>query len=171
MARRPASSWIRNTTALAIQRLCPAARQVLDCFTHTGSFALNAGIAGAAAVLGVDASELGVAQARENAELNGLSDRVTLSAAQMCSICCRSWNRRAKSLMWLFWIRRPSPNPAVLSQKRCQGLPRDQPARHEAGERTAAISPPAPAPTSWTRSCSPRPSARPLQTYTNASAR
>ena len=49
---------------------------MLDCFTHTGSFALNAGLAGAEHVLGVDASELGVAQARENAALNGLSDRV-----------------------------------------------------------------------------------------------
>ena len=43
---------------LAIQRLCKDKR-VLDCFTHTGSFALNAGIAGAREVLGVDASELG----------------------------------------------------------------------------------------------------------------
>lgn len=48
--------------------------KVLDCFTHTGSFALNAAKAGAKSVLGVDASELAVAQARENAELNGLSD-------------------------------------------------------------------------------------------------
>lgn len=56
----------------AIRGLCPGAR-VLDCFTHTGSFALNAGKAGAAHVIGVDASELGVAQARENAQLNGLS--------------------------------------------------------------------------------------------------
>ena len=60
---------------LAIQRFCRG-RRVLDCFTHTGSFALNAGIAGAASVLGVDASELGVEQARKNAALNGLSDRV-----------------------------------------------------------------------------------------------
>lgn len=60
---------------LAIQRLCKDAK-VLDCFTHTGSFALNAGIAGAASVLGVDASELAVAQAEENAALNGLSDTV-----------------------------------------------------------------------------------------------
>lgn len=60
---------------LAIQKLCKGAR-VLDCFTHTGSFALNAGIAGAAKVLGVDASELAVQQARENAALNGLSDIV-----------------------------------------------------------------------------------------------
>ena len=60
---------------LAIQRLC-AGKRVLDCFTHTGSFALNAGLAGASSVLGVDASELGVAQAEENAALNGLSDTV-----------------------------------------------------------------------------------------------
>ena len=60
---------------LAVQKLCKGAK-VLDCFTHTGSFALNAGIAGAAEVTGVDASELAVAQARENAELNGLQDRV-----------------------------------------------------------------------------------------------
>ena len=59
----------------AAAKLCRGAR-VLDCFTHTGSFALNAGLAGAEHVLGVDASELGVAQARENAALNGLSDRV-----------------------------------------------------------------------------------------------
>ena len=67
---------------LAIQRLCPG-KKVLDCFTHTGSFALNAGIAGASSVLGVDASELGVAQARENASLNGLSDRVTFTCADV----------------------------------------------------------------------------------------
>lgn len=60
---------------LAIHKLCPGAK-VLDCFTHTGSFALNAGIAGAASVLGVDASEPAVEQATENAKLNGLEDRV-----------------------------------------------------------------------------------------------
>lgn len=60
---------------LAIQKLCKG-KKVLDCFTHTGSFALNAGVAGAASVLGVDASDLAVEQARENAELNGLSDTV-----------------------------------------------------------------------------------------------
>lgn len=61
---------------LAIQKLCNGA-EVLDCFTHTGSFALNAGIAGAKKVLGVDASELAVAQAKENAARNHLSERVT----------------------------------------------------------------------------------------------
>ena len=60
---------------LAIKRLCKDAK-VLDCFTHTGSFALNAGIAGAGSVIGVDASQLAVDQATENARLNGLEDRV-----------------------------------------------------------------------------------------------
>lgn len=67
---------------LAIQRLCPGKR-VLDCFTHTGSFALNASLAGASSVLGVDASELGVAQAEENAALNGLSDTVHFRCADV----------------------------------------------------------------------------------------
>ena len=59
----------------AAAKLCKGVR-VLDCFTHTGSFALNAGMAGAEHVTGVDASETGIMQARENAELNGLADRV-----------------------------------------------------------------------------------------------
>ena len=59
----------------AIHKLCKG-REVLDCFTHTGSFALNAGIAGASHVTGVDASELAVEQARENARLNHLEDTV-----------------------------------------------------------------------------------------------
>ena len=67
---------------LAVQRLCKGKR-VLDCFTHTGSFALNAGIAGAREVLGVDASELGIAQARENAVLNGLEKRVHFTVADV----------------------------------------------------------------------------------------
>ncbi len=67
---------------LAIQKLCKDAR-VLDCFTHTGSFALNAGIAGAKEVIGVDASDLGCRQAEENARLNGLEDRVTFQCADV----------------------------------------------------------------------------------------
>ena len=67
---------------LAIQRLCPGKR-VLDCFTHTGSFALNAAVSGAKEVIGVDASELAVAQARENAELNGVSGTTTFQCADV----------------------------------------------------------------------------------------
>lgn len=66
----------------AVAGLCKGAR-VLDCFTHTGSFALNAGLAGAEHVTGVDASELGVAQARENAALNGLQDTVEFVCADV----------------------------------------------------------------------------------------
>jgi 23S rRNA (cytosine1962-C5)-methyltransferase len=66
----------------AVAKLCQGAR-VLDCFTHTGSFALNAAKGGAKEVIGVDASELGVAQATENAALNGLSDTVSFIAADV----------------------------------------------------------------------------------------
>ena len=66
----------------AMHSVCKGKR-VLDCFTHTGSFALNAGIAGATEVIGVDASELGVEQARENARLNGLEDKVSFVCADV----------------------------------------------------------------------------------------
>ena len=70
---------------LAIQKLCKNAK-VLDCFTHTGSFALNAGIAGASSVLGVDASALAVDQAAANARLNGLEDRVQFLCRDVCEL-------------------------------------------------------------------------------------
>lgn len=58
---------------LAIQRMAKGA-EVLDCFTHTGSFALNAAYAGAKSVLAVDASESALTMARKNAALNGFSN-------------------------------------------------------------------------------------------------
>lgn len=67
---------------LAVQKLCPG-KKVLDCFTHTGSFALNAGIAGASSVLGIDSSLLAIQQAEENARLNALSDRVHFQCADV----------------------------------------------------------------------------------------
>ena len=66
----------------AIHRFCKG-KKVLDCFTHTGSFALNAGIAGAKEVLGVDASQLAVDQATENAALNNLQDTVRFQCADV----------------------------------------------------------------------------------------
>ena len=57
---------------LAIQHLAEGG-EVLDCFTHTGSFALNAALR-ASRVTGVDASERAVEMARRNAELNGLTN-------------------------------------------------------------------------------------------------
>ncbi|RHB40493.1 class I SAM-dependent rRNA methyltransferase [Enterocloster aldenensis] len=70
---------------LAVQNLCRCILpdRVLDCFTHTGSFALNAGLAGSKEVLGVDASQLAVDQASENARLNGIGDRVHFECADV----------------------------------------------------------------------------------------
>lgn len=67
---------------LAIQKLCKG-KKVLDCFTHMGTFALNAGIAGAKEVLGLDISEFAVSQARENARLNDLDDTVKFKCANV----------------------------------------------------------------------------------------
>lgn len=59
----------------AAGRLCKGAK-VLDCFTHTGSFALNAALGGADSVLGLDISQFAVDTATRNAILNGVEDRV-----------------------------------------------------------------------------------------------
>ena len=58
-------------------------RTVLDCFTHTGSFALNAARGGAKHVTAVDVSEFAVACARENARRDGLSDVMECVAANV----------------------------------------------------------------------------------------
>lgn len=72
---------------LAMHRICRPvgglSRKVLDCFTHMGTFALNAGISGATDVLGLDISEYAVEQARQNAKLNGLEDRVKFRCADV----------------------------------------------------------------------------------------
>ena len=76
---------------LAVQNLCRRILpdKVLDCFTHTGSFALNAGLAGSKEVLGVDASQLAVDQASENAQLNGIGDRVHFECADVFDLLPR----------------------------------------------------------------------------------
>ena len=56
-------------------------QKVLDCFTHTGSFAMHAGHYGASQVIGVDISDYACQFASENARLNGLEDRVTFTEA------------------------------------------------------------------------------------------
>lgn len=67
---------------LAMQRICKG-KKVLDCFTHMGTFALNAGIAGATEVTGLDISEYAVQQARANATLNHLEDTVHFRCANV----------------------------------------------------------------------------------------
>ena len=60
---------------LAVSKICKD-KTVLDCFTHTGSFALNAVNGGASHVTAVDISELGIKQAEENAKLNGFESKM-----------------------------------------------------------------------------------------------
>ena len=67
---------------LAMQRICKG-KKVLDCFTHMGTFALNAGIAGAADVTGIDISEYAVSQAEANARLNHLENTVHFRQANV----------------------------------------------------------------------------------------
>ncbi len=67
---------------LAMQPLCKGAR-VLDCFTHMGTFALNAGLGGAREVTGVDISEFAVKEAERNAKLNGLDQTVKFVCANV----------------------------------------------------------------------------------------
>ena len=67
---------------LAVARLAKG-RRVLDCFTHTGSFALNAAMGGAEHVTAVDVSESAIEMAKKNAERNGLSDRMDFIAANV----------------------------------------------------------------------------------------
>lgn len=67
---------------LAMQRICKG-KKVLDCFTHMGTFALNAGIAGAADVTGLDISEYAIGQAEANAGRNHLEERVHFRCANV----------------------------------------------------------------------------------------
>ena len=67
---------------LAMQRICKG-KKVLDCFTHMGTFALNAGIVGAADVTGLDISEYAVSQAEANARLNHLENTVHFRQANV----------------------------------------------------------------------------------------
>ena len=79
---------------LAVARLAPGKR-VLDCFTHTGSFALNCALAGAEHVTAVDVSESAVSLARENARLNGLDGRMDFLAADVFDLLPKLLEERA----------------------------------------------------------------------------
>ncbi|MDY6323978.1 MAG: class I SAM-dependent rRNA methyltransferase [Catonella sp.] len=67
---------------LAIRNIAKDA-EVLDCFTHTGAFALNAAVAGAKHVTAVDASEDGIAMAKRNAALNGVDGKMDFVVADV----------------------------------------------------------------------------------------
>ena len=73
---------------LAVAKLAKG-RRVLDCFTHTGSFALNAAKGGAEGVTAVDVSADAVAMARANAERNGFGDRMAFLCADVFDLLPR----------------------------------------------------------------------------------
>ncbi len=78
----------------AIHRICKD-KEVLDCFTHTGSFALNAGIEGAKSVLGIDVSQHAVDCATRNAELNNLQDTVKFECHNAFDVLA-DWSREGR---------------------------------------------------------------------------
>ena len=80
---------------LALRRIAKD-RNVLDCFTHTGSFALNAAAGGAAYVMAVDISESAIAMAKANAERNGLSDRMDFVTADVFDLLTELLNAGKK---------------------------------------------------------------------------
>lgn len=73
-------------------------KRVLDCFTHTGAFALNAAKAGAEHVTAVDVSEDALRLAGENAVLNDLNERITFKAANVFDFLTDLANRRIKDI-------------------------------------------------------------------------
>ncbi len=71
-------------------------KEVLDCFTHTGSFALNAAKGGAKSVLAADISETAVETARENAALNGLENKISFEVVDIFELLPRLEEERKK---------------------------------------------------------------------------
>ena len=67
---------------LAVAKIAKG-KNVLDCFTHTGSFAMNAVMGGAEHVCAVDVSESAVEMAKKNAEMNGLADKISFRVADV----------------------------------------------------------------------------------------
>lgn len=72
-------------------------KNVIDCCTHTGSFALNCAAGGAASVTAVDVSETAVEMARENAGLNGLTENMDFVRADMFEFLEKRLNNHDRS--------------------------------------------------------------------------
>jgi len=88
----------------AVSRLS-AGKRVLDCFTHTGSFALNAALGRAEHVTAVDVSEAAVEMARKNAALNGLEDKMDFLCADVFDLLPRLAEEKRRD--WDFIILDP----------------------------------------------------------------
>ena len=80
---------------LAVSKIAKGKR-VLDCFTHTGSFALNAAKGGAAYVCAVDISASAIEMAKRNAEQNGLSETMEFRVADVFDLLTNLDNKAEK---------------------------------------------------------------------------
>lgn len=80
---------------LAVSKIAKGKR-VLDCFTHTGSFALNAAKGGASHVCAVDISESAIEMAKRNAEQNGLSGTMEFRVADVFDLLTNLDNKAEK---------------------------------------------------------------------------
>lgn len=80
---------------LAVSKIAKGKR-VLDCFTHTGSFALNAAKGGASHVCAVDISELAIEMAKRNAQQNGLTDTMEFRVADVFDLLTNLDNKAEK---------------------------------------------------------------------------
>ena len=69
-------------------------KRVLDCFTHTGSFALNCARGGAEHVTAVDISETAIEQTRKNARLNGLEEKMDFVCANVFELLSDMYNSK-----------------------------------------------------------------------------
>ena len=96
----------------AVGRLA-AGKRVLDCFTHTGSFALNAALGGAEHVTAVDVSQAAVDMARRNALLNGLEGRMDFLCADVFDLLPQLLEEKRRG--WDFIILDP---PAFTKSRR-----------------------------------------------------
>jgi 23S rRNA (cytosine1962-C5)-methyltransferase len=80
---------------LAVSKIAKGKR-VLDCFTHTGSFALNAAKGGASHVCAVDISESAIEMAKRNAQQNGLTDTMEFRVADVFDLLTNLDNKAEK---------------------------------------------------------------------------
>ena len=80
---------------LAVSKIAKGKR-VLDCFTHTGSFALNAAKGGASHVCAVDISESAIEMAKRNAQQNGLTDTMEFRVADVFDLLTNIDNKAEK---------------------------------------------------------------------------
>ena len=80
---------------LAVSKIAKGKR-VLDCFTHTGSFALNAAKGGASHVCAVDISESAIEMAKRNAQQNGLTETMEFRVADVFDLLTNLDNKAEK---------------------------------------------------------------------------